>query len=98
MGISLKPIRDQWQAFPRLIRFLLVNCAIGIVGGWTLLAALLATDTGGIRTMIWNEASPGVPIILLAAGFAVTFGSAAMGAAVMAMRPGDDSDDGGSGS
>jgi hypothetical protein len=93
MGISLKPIRDQWQALPRLIRFLLVNCAIGIAGGWTLLAALLAADTGGIRTMIWNEASPQVPIILLAAGFAITFGSAAMGAAVMSMRPGDDSDD-----
>ena len=98
MGISLKPIRDQWQAIPRLIRFLMVNCAIGIAGGWTLLAALLATDTGGIRTLIWNEASPEVPIILLAAGFAVTFGGAAMGAAVMAMRPGDDSDDGGGGS
>jgi hypothetical protein len=98
MGISLKPIRDQWQALPRLIRFLLVNCAIGVAGGWTLLAALLATDTGGIRTLILNEASPGVPIILLAAGFAITFGSAAMGAAVMAMRPGDHSDDGGGGS
>ena len=92
-GDFLKPIRDWWQTLPRLIRFLLVNCAIGIAGGWTLLAALLATNTGGIRTLIANEASPAVPIILLAAGFAVTFGSAAMGAAVMSMRPGDDSDD-----
>ncbi len=97
MGISLKPIRDQWRTLPRLIRFLLVNCAIGIAGGWTLLAAMLVTDTARLRTLIWNEASPAVPIILLASGFAITFGSAAMGAAVMAMRPGDDSDDSGNG-
>jgi hypothetical protein len=88
--ISLDPMRDWWRKLPRLVRFLLVNCAIGIAGGWTLLAALLATDTAGLRTLIWNEASPAIPIALLAAGFGVTFGSAAMGAALMAMRRGDD--------
>jgi len=89
MRISLKPIRARWQTLPRLVRFLLVNCAIGVAGGWTLLALLIATDTAGLRTLIWNESSPEVPIALLAAGFAVTFGSAAMGAAVMAMGHGD---------
>jgi hypothetical protein len=88
--ISLKPIRDWWRTLPRLIRFLAVNCAIGIAGGWTLLAALLATDTASLRTLIWNEAEPAVPIILLASGFAITFGSAAMGAAVMTMHYRDD--------
>ncbi|MGA9764733.1 MAG: hypothetical protein WBQ49_08700, partial [Rhodomicrobium sp.] len=73
-------------------RFLLVNCAIGVAGGWTLLAALLATDTAHLRTLILNEASPAIPVLLLATGFAVTFGSAAMGAAVMALRPGDEDD------
>jgi len=97
MRIVLKHMRDQWRALPRLIRFLLVNCAIGIAGGWTLLAAIIVTDTAHLRTLIWNEGSPVVPIVLLAAGFAVTFGGAAMGAAVMAMRPGDDTDDGGNG-
>ena len=91
MGISLKPIWDWWYTLPRLIRFLLVNCAIGIACGWTLLGALMVTDTAGLRTLIWNEGSA-VPIVLLAVGFAITFGSAAMGAAVMAMRPGDDDD------
>ncbi len=90
LRIFVEPMRRWWQTVPRLVRFLLVNCAIGIAAGWTLLAALLATDTAGLRTLIWNETSPAVPIILLAAGFAITFGSAAMGAAVMAMRPGDD--------
>jgi hypothetical protein len=89
MGISLKPIWTWWYSLPRLIRFLGVNCAIGIAGGWTLLVALIATDTGGLRTLIVNEGSA-VPIILLAVGFAVTFGSAAMGAAVMTMHYFDD--------
>ncbi|MGP0040933.1 MAG: hypothetical protein ACLPJW_09615 [Rhodomicrobium sp.] len=92
MRISVEPLRRWWQTVPRLIRFLLVNCAIGVAGGWTLLAALLATDTAHLRTLILNEASPAIPVLLLAAGFAITFGSAAMGAAVMAMRPGDEDD------
>jgi hypothetical protein len=74
-----------------------VNCAIGIAGGWTSLAAIIVTDTAHLRTLIWNEDSPVVPIVLLATGFAITFGSAAMGAAVMAMRPGDDTGDNGDG-
>ena len=51
-----------------------------------MLGALIATNTAGLGTLIWNEASPAIPIALLAAGFAITFGSAAMGAAIMAMR------------
>ena len=57
MRIVLKHMRDQWRALPRLIRFLLVNCAIGIAGGWTLLAAIIVTDTAHLRTLIWNEGS-----------------------------------------
>ncbi|MGO8953876.1 MAG: hypothetical protein ACLPWS_22715 [Rhodomicrobium sp.] len=93
MRIIVQPVRRWWRTLPRLVRFLLVNCAIGIAGGWTLLAALIATDTAHLRTLIWNSSSPAMPILLLAAGFAITFGSAAMGAAVMAMRPGDDDDE-----
>ncbi|MGA9765271.1 MAG: hypothetical protein WA265_17080, partial [Rhodomicrobium sp.] len=61
MRISVEPLRRWWQTVPRLIRFLLVNCAIGVAGGWTLLAALLATDTAHLRTLILNEASPAIP-------------------------------------
>ena len=93
MRISLKPVRDWWYSLPRLIRFLGVNCLIGIAAGWTLLAALIVTDTANLRTLIANEASPGVPILLLATGFAVTFGSAAMGAAVMTIHLRDDDED-----
>ena len=90
MPISMEPIQRWWRTVPRLLRLLLVNCAIGVAGGWTLLAALIATDTAHLRTLICNSSSPLQPILLLAAGFAVTFGSVAMGAAVMSIREDDD--------
>jgi hypothetical protein len=73
-----------------LLRFLAVNCAIGVVAGWTLLALLILTDTAGLATLIWNSDSPALPLAMLAGGFAITFGSAAMGAAVMMLRNGDE--------
>jgi hypothetical protein len=93
MRFILKPIKEWWRSLPRLIRFLGVNCLIGIAGGWSLLLALLATNTAGLRTLILNEANPFVPLLLLAAGFAITFGSAAMGAAVMTLPYFDDPND-----
>jgi hypothetical protein len=91
MKVFLKLMREWWYSLPRLLRFLAVNCAIGIAGGWTLLAVLIATNTANLRTLIWNEGSA-VPIILLAVGFAVTFGGVSMGAAVMTIHRRDDID------
>jgi hypothetical protein len=90
MRNSPNPVRRWWRTLPRLVRFLLVNCAIGVSAGWLLLALLIATDTAGLRGLIWSSSSPILPIAMLAASFAITFGSAAMGTAIMTMRPGDD--------
>ena len=73
---------------PAIAALVAVNCAIGIFAGWTLLAELFLTDTAGLATLIRASESPVVPIAMLAAGFAVTFGSAAMGVAVMQLRNG----------
>jgi len=52
---------------------------------------LLAINPGGLRHLIFADASPGTALGLLLFGFVVTFGSAAMGTAVMAMgRASDD--------
>ena len=88
MRISRESIQRRWRAVPQLLRLLAVNCAIGIFAGWTLLAALFLTDTAGLATLIRASDSPFVPVAMLAAGFAVTFGSAAMGVAVMQLRNG----------
>jgi hypothetical protein len=91
MLISRKYIARRWRGVPRLLRLLAINCAIGICAGWTLLATLILTDTAGLTTLICASDSPSVLVAMLAAGFAVTFGSAAMGVAVMQLRNGDAS-------
>jgi hypothetical protein len=88
----LKAVLRWWRSLPRLLRFLAVNCAAGIAGGWVLLAALIATDTAHLRSLIWNSSSPFVPIAMLAAGFAITFGGVAMGAAIMSLHKDKDWD------
>ncbi len=55
----------------RLIGFLLKNCLLGVAVGWGLLGDLLATAENA-----W------IPLALGGMGFAVTFGSVAMGTAV----------------
>jgi hypothetical protein len=53
--------------------------AVFLVGG------LLWLDPGGLRHLIFTDRSPGVALGLLLFGFIVTFGSTAMGSAIMAM-------------
>jgi len=65
-----------------LLQFLLRHCLVGVVAGWGLLAALLASDFAGLWTLlktsdVWIEATA-----LLFLFFAITFGSLAMGTAV----------------
>jgi hypothetical protein len=68
---------------PDLLRLLAANCAIGIAVGWLLLTLLVATDVNGMGELIWNSSVPALPLGMLAAAFAITFGGAAMGSAVM---------------
>ena len=59
-----------------LFRLLAINLAAGVA-----LAALLV---GGLRDLIFADESPIAALGLLLFGFVVTFGSAAMGSAIMA--------------
>ncbi len=72
---------------PHLLRFLAINCAIGIGAGWFLLLLLILSNAAGLKDLILGSDAPALPVAMLAAGFAITFGSAAMGTAVMALRP-----------
>jgi hypothetical protein len=74
---------------PKLFKLLLINLAIGIFIAISFLTILIVTDTAGIGTLIWQSSNPILAIILLGVGLCVTFGSAAMGSAVM-MMPYDD--------
>ena len=74
-----------------LFRLLAINLAVGVALAAVLVSGLLAINPGGLRHLIFADASPGTALGLLLFGFVVTFGSAAMGTAVMAMgRASDD--------
>jgi len=64
-----------------LIRLLAVNLAAGCGVALLMLGGLLALNPGGLRELILADGATG--LALLAFGFVVTFGSTAMGSAVM---------------
>jgi hypothetical protein len=75
-----------------LFRLLAINLAAGTVLAALLVGGLLALDPGGLRELIFADRSPGTALGLLLFGFIVTFGSTAMGTAIMmtGARPTDD--------
>ena len=68
-----------------LFRLLAINLAVGVTLAALLVGGLLALNPGGLRHLIFADASPGTALGLLLFGFVVTFGSAAMGTAIMTM-------------
>lgn len=70
------------QPLPRLLA---VNLAIGVCIAVLMLGGLLALNPGGLRHLIFADRAPGAALGLLLFGFLITFGSAAMGSAIMAL-------------
>ncbi len=68
-----------------LLRLLAINLASGIAAATLLLGGLLVLNPFGLRHLIFADNSPGTALALLLFGFVVTFGSAAMGSAIMAL-------------
>jgi hypothetical protein len=68
-----------------LFRLLAINLAAGVALAIFLVGGLLALNPAGLRDLILADSAPGTALALLLFGFAVTFGSAVMGSAIMAM-------------
>jgi hypothetical protein len=68
-----------------LFRLLAINLAIGTMLAVFLVGGLLWLNAGGLRHLIFADRSPATALGLLLFGFIVTFGSTAMGSAIMAM-------------
>ncbi|WP_315764210.1 MULTISPECIES: hypothetical protein [unclassified Bradyrhizobium] len=81
-----------------LFRLLAINLALGLGMATLLVGGLLALNPGGLRHLIFTDRSPGVALGLLLMSFFITFGSTAMGTAIMALgrREDDNSPRGGS--
>ena len=68
-----------------LIRLLLVNLAGGVTAAMLMLGGLLALNPGNLRDLILADEAPGAALGLLLFGLVVTFGSVAMGSAIMGL-------------
>jgi hypothetical protein len=67
-----------------LFRLLAINLAAGTALAALLVGGLLALNPFGLRDLIFADSAPGTALGLLLFGFIVTFGSTAMGTAIMA--------------
>jgi len=83
-------MRSRFSAFLELpdaplARLLLINLAIGAAVTLLLVGGLLLLNPAGLRDLIFADRSPGVALALLLMSFFITFGSTAMGTAIMAL-------------
>jgi hypothetical protein len=98
-----KPPHVSVRRLPHLIRFLGLNMAIGVAIGVIIASAMIMSNLAGLKDLLIETREPFVAILLLYAFNALTFGSVAMGVAVMTMPydgicdmrdPNDDKDAG----
>ena len=82
----MRAIRKQLARQP-LIRLLAINLAIGITAALVMLGGLLALNPAGLRDLILADRAGGAALMLLLFGLVVTFGSVAMGTAIMTLGP-----------
>jgi len=73
-----------------LLRLLAINLGIGASAAALLLGGLIALNPDRLRDLILADRSPATALGLLLFGFLITFGSVAMGTAIMAIGRGDD--------
>lgn len=70
---------------PRLIRFYLMNCAIGAGIGLVFTALLLATDAGGLRHLVFEVRGGWLGGVLLVLFHALLFAGVQFGIAIMSL-------------
>ena len=75
-----------------LFRLLAINLVIGAIVAVLMIAGLLLLNPLNIRHMIFSDREPAAVIAVLVFDFFITFGSAAMGTAIMALGRGPDGD------
>jgi hypothetical protein len=68
-----------------LLRLLAINLAIGASAALLMVTGLVSLNPFGLRDLILADRSPATALGLLLFGFVITFGSAAMGSAIMTL-------------
>ena len=70
---------------PYIVRHFLLPGLAGVLAGFVCVGTMLALDVGGLWTLVLASGQGWVAVPMLGLGFAVTFGSAAIGGSVMAI-------------
>ena len=68
-----------------LVGFLAFHCLAGVIAGWIVIGGLLRLDVAGLGGLVMTSDLFPVPLLMLLAAFAITFGSVAMGSAIMGL-------------
>jgi hypothetical protein len=68
-----------------LAAFLACHCLAGVLAGWIMVGGLLWLDVAGVGRLVMASDLLPVPLLMLLAAFALTFGSVAMGSAIMGL-------------
>jgi hypothetical protein len=72
------------------VAFLIRHGLAGIIAGWIAVAALLWIDVGGLGQLVMTSDLLPLPLVMLLAFFGISFGSVALGSAIMGLgRSGD---------
>ena len=82
---------------PSLLQFLGLHCAMGVAFGIVFAAIIVLVDLAGVRQLLVDSSEPFVPMFLLFARCALTFGALKMGMAIMSLpfeAPDEGEDDG----
>ena len=79
-----------FSRLPKLVRFVVVNSATGIVIGWLVAAGLVWFNVGGFGEIVWHSSQRRVAIFILGLSFGVTFGFAFLATALILLP--DDKD------
>jgi predicted membrane protein len=86
----MKTPRQTWNELPKLVRFVALNSAIGIVIGWLIAAGLVWFNIMGFGDRFHNASNKIAVIYLLASSFGVTFGFGYLTTAVLLLPTEED--------
>ncbi len=74
---------QQKEPMPKLIRFVIVNSAIGVAIGWALAACLIYFNIANLGELMWNTDHKVAATFILALSFSTTFGFGYLATAVL---------------
>lgn len=80
-----RALPEEKAAAGSLVGFLVYHCLAGIIAGWTVVGGLLWLDVAGLGGLVMTSDLFPVPLLMLLVAFAITFGSVAMGSAIMGL-------------